>query len=493
VDGAAGFRGDVGRLAECVQDPRQPVEHRFFGAATGTVQVRHDANVTHLAWSSDLQDVGCAVPARGVNLAAPQAAGAGWRELWRQPALRVSGKQSYDHAQDRLQVEQLTVASDALRLQAAGQIDGCRQQRLTDLRGEVWYDWATVCQMLRPYLGEQFQFTGQETSQFALKGPLATVAVSSSPPPPPAGIAPAAFRPDAGQLARPYVPRELLGSAGVGWQSGNLYGLLLGQGAVKVNLADSVLRCDSLDFAVSEGRLTATPWVDLRSAHPLFRVDQGQVIDNVRLSPGLCRTWLKFIAPLLADATSAEGRFSLNLAEMAVPLNDRNQANVHGELLVHTAQVGPGPLAQQFLSLAQQVRGLAGAAAGQRPGGTATWLTVPEQNVKFDVQDGRVHHERLTLSVGDVTIRTTGSVGLDETLALAAEVPIPDEWVANRQLLAGLKGTVLKIPVGGTFSQPRVDAQALRDFGRQMLRGTAGRMLEGELQRGLERLLGPRN
>jgi translocation and assembly module TamB len=176
-----------------------------------------------------------------------------------------------------------------------------------------------------------------------------------------------------------------------------------------------------------------------------------------------------------------------------VPLDDRNQANVHGALLVHTAQVGPGPLAQQFLALAQQVRTVAGVATGNRPAGTATWLRVPEQNVKFDVQDGRVTHHELTMSVGDVTIRTTGSVGLDETLELAAEVPIPEEWIANRPILAGLKGTVLKIPVGGTFSQPRVDAQALRDFGRQMLRGTAGRMLEGELQRGLERLLGPRN
>ena len=80
-------------------------------------------------------------------------------------------------------------------------------------------------------------------------------------------------------------------------------------------------------------------------------------------------------------------------------------------------------------------------------------------------------------------------MGLDQSLALTAEIPIRDEWVANQQLLSSLKGTVLKIPVGGTFAKPQLDRQALRNVGQQTIRDAAGKMLENQLQRGLERFL----
>jgi translocation and assembly module TamB len=253
-----------------------------------------------------------------------------------------------------------------------------------------------------------------------------------------------------------------------------------------------VLRCDPLDLPVNEGRVKLAPWVDLTAASPVLRIDQGTVIDNIRISPELCTQWLKYIAPLVADATRAEGRFSLSLDGAAVPLNATHQADVHGHLSVHTAQVGPGPLAQQFLTLAQQVRGLVGGGTGGSDVATAPWLTFAQQDVKFDVVDGRVHHQGLTMNVQDMMVRTSGSVGLDQSLDLTAEIPIRDEWVANRQILGSLRGQVLKIPVRGTFAQPRLDAQAIRDIGRQTLRDTAGKMLENQLQRGLERFLPPR-
>jgi hypothetical protein len=81
---------------------------------------------------------------------------------------------------------------------------------------------------------------------------------------------------------------------------------------------------------------------------------------------------------------------------------------------------------------------------------------------------------------------------LDQSLALIAEVPIPESWLTRDPRLAVLRGTTLEIPIAGTFQRPRLDAQALEQLSTQVLRQTANRMLEEGVQRGLQQLLGPR-
>ena len=104
----------------------------------------------------------------------------------------------------------------------------------------------------------------------------------------------------------------------------------------------------------------------------------------------------------------------------------------------------------------------------------------------------RVHHRGLRLVVDDVVIRTQGSVALDQSLDLVAIVPIQDEWVARNRYLASLKGQSLQLPIQGTLKNPRVDGGALAQLSRQALGGAASRLLEQELNRGLQRLFGPR-
>ncbi len=221
-------------------------------------------------------------------------------------------------------------------------------------------------------------------------------------------------------------------------------------------------------------------------------VDRGQLVNNVRISPELCQTWLKYVAPLLADATRAEGRFSVLLDGAKVPLSDTTKSDIHGQLTIHSAQVGPGPLAQEFLSLAQQVKTILNSGtASNGPIAASNWLMIPEQTVRVDVEDGRVHHQGLTMTSGDVQIRTNGSVGFDESLAIMAEVPIRDEWVTNKKYLSSLRGTTIQIPVQGTLSKPRLDNRMLRDLSTRMIGGAARGVLQDEVNRGLQRLFGP--
>jgi hypothetical protein len=94
----------------------------------------------------------------------------------------------------------------------------------------------------------------------------------------------------------------------------------------------------------------------------------------------------------------------------------------------------------------------------------------------------------MEFQIGDVTIRSQGSVGFDETISLTLNVPIPDAWIGNQPLLAGLKGQTLQVPITGTLTRPQMDQRAIAGLSQQLLQGAAQQAIGGELNKALDRL-----
>jgi len=106
---------------------------------------------------------------------------------------------------------------------------------------------------------------------------------------------------------------------------------------------------------------------------------------------------------------------------------------------------------------------------------------------------GRVYHRGLEVWAGrDVMIRTHGSVGLDQTVALVAEVPIQDAWIERERSLASLRGQSLQVPISGTLGEPRMDSRAIQQLASQLLRGAAQQAIGDELNRQINKLLRPK-
>lgn len=506
VSGKLSYRADLGRIGQWLQKPGQAADQQLSGSVTGTLEANHEAGMTQVSWTSDAENMVFATRKVNRSSAGPTLAAASsvWEELWREPSVKLISRERYDHQRDVLEVQELSATASVFRLVAAGRIEEFRGRQLAELSGEVDYDWTDVSKKLSGFLGKDVQITGQDKGRFALRGPLRESAAK-------VGGAPLTGDSATGSFSQPpraefrlvaatgtsaasgvLVPPALAGSGRLGWESGSLYGLLLGKGELKAALEQGVLRFAPLQVPVSEGRFQAVSRIELNAAPMRLLVDQGQLVDNVRISPELCHTWLKYVAPLLADATRAEGRFSVMLDGAKVPLTDTAKSDMHGQLTIHSAQVGPGPLAQEFLTLSQQVKTiLDNRPASASQNALANWLMIPEQTVRVDVQDGRVHHQGLTMTSGDVLIRTSGSVGLDESLAIMAEVPIRDEWVSNKKYLSSLRGTTIQIPLQGTLSKPRLDNRMLRELSTRMIGGAARGVLQDEVNRGLQRLFGP--
>jgi hypothetical protein len=118
------------------------------------------------------------------------------------------------------------------------------------------------------------------------------------------------------------------------------------------------------------------------------------------------------------------------------------------------------------------------------------WLTMPEQRIDFQVVDGKVKHRNLSVRIGDATITTGGSVGLDGQMEMDAVVPIPDDWADKSPWLAGLRGQALQFPVRGSLSNPQIDSRLLKQLSEQTFQKATDNLLRQGINRGLDKLLG---
>jgi len=123
--------------------------------------------------------------------------------------------------------------------------------------------------------------------------------------------------------------------------------------------------------------------------------------------------------------------------------------------------------------------------------GTSSVRLTRQSQVAFRVVQGRVYHQGLELVFPDATIRTQGSVGLDRTLAIMVEMPVPRKWIGNNPLGTALRNRTIRLPVGGTLDQPQLDRREMNRLAAQFVHEAAGDVLQDQLKRGLNRLLGP--
>jgi len=493
--GDVAFRVDLAGVDRWMQDPGKPPGRKIAGQLAGIGRLSYADGVTSGEATADVTNLSLAYPQqptadkRPAAVAGPPVRTPSWKTVFSEPKLALAGNGSYNHGQDRLQLASLELADDAVRFSATGKIERLTGSRSADLTGRIDYDLEKVAVRLKPYFGENLKVAGRQSRQFALSGPL--VFIGDAPKKPASGVAtaqPVAVS-AAGQKAFVWPP-DLSARAGLGWDSAAAYGLLIGPGQIDAQLEKGTVRFAPLDLAVSKGRVKLSPWIVLGKSPPMLYAEKGRAIDDVQLSEQICASWMKYVAPLLADATRTDGRFSMDLSHVSVPLMAPSTGDVAGVLRIRSAQVRPGPVAQQFLWIGQQVQAMLERRAlpGSYVAARDPLLSIVDQNVEFRMVDGRVYHRGLTIDARGVIIRTSGSVGLDQSLDLVAEVPILDAWVDRDRLLHSLRGQTVQIPIGGTLKKPAVDRRGLQQLAEKIVAGAAGRLIEDEIQKQLEGL-----
>ncbi len=493
VAGRAGFRADLARLTQWAKDPDRPPSDQLAGSAVGQIQLTTAGGLTTAVLQADVADFSyatrSAADARplersaGLPSSTPPGPQSTWRSLWSEPLLKVAGTVGYVHQDQTVRLDKIEVAGDALSLGARGKLSDPFGRCYLDVTGQVGYDLARVTQKLRPQLGSFVMLEGRDAKPFKIRGPL--MAATETP------------------VSTNSVPRqaasiltELMAHGSLAWTSAEVQGFTIGPGELVTDMADGVATARTLEVPLAEGTLRLMPRLLMNRSPMVLQLAHGSGAENVKITRGMCQSWLKYVAPLVADATAAEGTFTVMLDGASVPLDTPRSADVKGKLTVHQAQIGPGPLARQLLLVGTQVRALV---EGQPLTAIApqsdNWLALPGQEIDFKLLDNRVHHDGLEMNVQDVVIRTRGSVGMDQSLAMVAEIDVRDEWLGSSRYLAGLKGQSIRIPIQGSLSRPRLDQSALQQMTQQTVTGAASQVLQDQLNRGLnrglEKLFGP--
>ncbi len=332
------------------------------------------------------------------------------------------------------------------------------------LVGQAVYDAGQLSQKIGPMTGNNVQLAGQHTMPVEVN-----------------------WHRNVNDTTTPALA-GLRASARVGWEQARVIGIEVGKADVPVNINAGVLTT-AAEIPVSQGVLRWDLVSDLTKEQLIIQQKPMTVLENVAITPEMCSGWLKYVAPLVAETTSVNGQLSLAIQRAELMPMDLTKQTVEGLLTMHKAEVGPGPLSNEVIGIAKQIEQIRKQDLTQPVSGqTKAWLTLPEQRISFAMVDGRVHHRDLKVDIGDATLMTAGSVGVNGQLELLASMPIPDKWTDRGPMLAALKGQSLQFPVRGTISRPQMDASMLGQLGRQAIMNTGQNLIQQQLNKGLDKL-----
>ncbi len=426
--GVAAFRADVGRLAAWRAPTNAPTQYQPAGEFTGNIRFAQQSGQVTGEITATAQNL--VLASRGVPAPGTPATS---QTIWQEPRLILHALTNYDSNTDRATFDQFQIQSNTLQANASGQIEHVSTIAQCNVNGALNYDLEQVSPLLRPYLGEGIQLNGREQARFALAGQLLDSSSASA-----LKLQPVSY---AGQSAirnpQSEIPwsRRIHAQLELPWGGANVYGLPVGPGKLAATLGDGALQIAPIALTVGEGQLNLAPNIRFDPEPAELTMPAGQVVNNVRISPEVSEAMLKYVAPVLAGATQSEGQFSLQLDGLRAPLADTKKATSSGTLTVHSVRVVPGPTTEQWVGLAQQVQSLIKRSDAQ-PNQAATLLSIRDQQVNFKVADGRVYHQNIEFQIGDITMRSQGSVGLtDETISLTLQIPVQDDWVSQEPTL----------------------------------------------------------
>jgi translocation and assembly module TamB len=360
---------------------------------------------------------------------------------------------TYRPQSDRLDVEEMVVASRFATIEAAGRLEDLAGKRQAALSGMLTPDWAEINNWLARRVDPQTRLAGKPRA-FRLKGPLAEVDSASG----------------------------LEFEAGFDLLEADFYGMSLGPAPIVVRTKENKLAIDPIDTSLNGGRLHLEPRLDLEDERgPLVRLGKESAITSAEINDEVSRRVLSFVAPVLERATRARGRVSVDVRSAEFPLvrDVGRKAVVEGDVVFRDVEFAPGPLAKDLLDLVNR-------------GSATVKLNKP---VYLSIAEGRVNTHGLAIPVGNLTeIAVEGSVAFDRNIELVASLPIMPNMLADRPVLSDIAaGARISVPITGNLSKPKIDREAfgtaMKDLGKDLLiRGAARGALEL-----LDRLSRPRD
>lgn len=519
VRGKLQWQADVARLEKWIVPLAEAEAWPAGGRAWGTLEVIDTPAGTNL-----LVDV----TGNQLTLArgrAPAAAEPVWAEPRARLLIEVTRPTGADGG-DRIVVNRCSLDSATFAIAAAGSIDDLSAGRLATLAGTATYDWDLVSRLLMPWTGGRLRITGAGARPVMVRVPLDAVARALVPlwlpamaarvegrisqgegtgavPLPNDWLSTIRGREDTKTIPRlapvtlPVNPpaastgawlRSLSAETSATWAAAEIDGFQVDQGAMDVRLFEGQLTFGPFDLAASGGRLRGAPWIKLVPLPGELVVPPGRVVDRVALSGRFCEEWISWVTPLVGRSTRTQGVVSIDVAGARVPLADPFGGELAGQLIFENTEVTPGERLGPLTTLMVKLQTLVDPRFAFSD--KVVLLRVRPDPVRMRLADRRLWHEGLVMEMGQLVVRSAGSVGADGTLAMAAEVSLRGDLAGSTPVVGQLLRTPLVIPLKGTVARPQFDARAIDQIVGRIVENTAEAVITDGLSRGLEQLFG---
>jgi hypothetical protein len=332
---------------------------------------------------------------------------------------------------------------------------------LLDLTADTTYDLDVLSQRLfTPNSG--LRFSGQGRDQFRLTGS-------------PSALSGIAQRP-AANGGSSTLPATLKGSGTINLVSADILGLQVGKATVQAALENSLLRSAPIQCSLNGGELNVMPQYDWAASR--LSLGTGSRVQNLRLTPELCRNWLGYVAPIIADSAQVSGEISARVERFLWDVNSPQNSDVLAQLTIHRAQAAAGSSLLPLLEVVDLLRRRGDSSSGL----SERSVIFPEQTIPVQVRQGYVTHEGLVMELNGYQMKTAGAVGFNQQLQMTIDIPLEKTTTSG-------SGRSVKVPLRGTISQPQPDTAALlQNLGTQKIQQKVDEQLDKTLNKQLNKL-----
>ena len=434
LSGRGAVRGDLARLQRWLP---LAFDEPWSGSLEGSVQISADHSLLRLQADATLRQVVLGTPA------AP---------TWVEPLVRLAVRAVFDPANDQLTLEDGKVESSGLAVSLSGNVAAVSTGRDFRISGSLLYDWDRLEPQLRRLTGLDLRMTGKDQRPYRLEGSLGSRKTRST----------------ATAASMSSVAANWKGEWSIGWQSMQVLGCSIGSVVLQARmLGDGWVRFTPVETTLNRGTLRLEPFIKLDEPKPLLMLGKNTRLDRAQITAGVSNSSLGYAAPALSGLRDPLGEFSVMVEGARIPLTEMKQADAWGQVTIHSIKATPGPLLTEITRALKLPVGL---------------QMTKEQTIPVRLVQGRVHHQNLEIPLGDISLKTSGSVGLDGSLQVMAEFPAPSRWLGKNTPKAL---TVVRLPIGGTISTPRIDPQALQQIVSRYAVETAGELLKREFEKNI--------
>jgi len=262
-------------------------------------------------------------------------------------------------------------------------------------------------------------------------------------------------------------PLQIAG--GISWERASLFGFDVDATSLQGTLENGVIRTQPIQTRVNGGQLNVMPQLDLDRQR--LQLATGSRVSQLQLTPALCRRWVSYAVPVLADSSNVSGTVSARIQSFDFDLQNPERSTASGAMTIHAAEAAP---TSELLALLQALDAIRLATKGKSDYSTKS-ITMQAQEVPITLSQGVISHSDMTFDLSDYRVRSSGQVGMNRSVRLVLDIP-----------LEKMKGSsdyrTVRVPVGGTLDRLQIDT-------RQLLQGLGAREIENQINQQIDRQL----